>query len=80
MHLRRTIRNVSGTTYHDYLPVEPIAIPKGPHQHVRCSLDALARGPKDVWLARRLTRYGARDTTHDNGLLWIGDLARVRGG
>ena len=39
-----------GKTYTHYLLVESVHTPKGPRQHVVCSLGSLALAPREEWL------------------------------
>ena len=40
-----------GKTYTHYLLVESVHTPKGPRQHVVCSLGSLAPAPREEWLS-----------------------------
>jgi len=51
MYLRRTTKTHKGKTYTNYLLVESVHTPKGPRQHVVCSLGSLAPAPRAEWLS-----------------------------
>jgi hypothetical protein len=51
MYLRRTTKTHKGKTYTNYLLVESLHTPKGPRQHVVCSLGSLAPAPPAEWLS-----------------------------
>jgi transposase len=51
MYLRRTSKAHKGKTYTNYLLVESVHTPKGPRQHVVCSLGSLAPAPREEWLS-----------------------------
>jgi transposase len=51
MYLRRTTKTHKGKTYTNYLLVESVHTPKGPRQHVVCSLGSLAPAPREEWLS-----------------------------
>jgi transposase len=51
MYIRKSISKQKGKTYTNYLLVESVQTPKGPRQHVVCSLGNLAPAPREEWLA-----------------------------
>lgn len=51
MYIRKSTREHKGKTYTNYLLVESIQTPKGPRQHVICSLGNLEPAPQEEWLA-----------------------------
>ena len=51
MYLRRTTKTHKGKTYTSYLLVESRSTPRGPRQHVVCSLGSLAPTPREEWLS-----------------------------
>jgi transposase len=51
MYIRKSVSKQKGKTYTNYLLVESIKTPKGPRQHVVCSLGNLAPAPREEWLA-----------------------------
>ena len=51
MYIRKSLSKQRGKTYTNYLLVESVQTPKGPRQHVVCSLGNLAPAPKEEWLA-----------------------------
>ena len=50
MYLRKTSKTHKGKTYTNYLLVESQHTPKGPRQHIICSLGSLAPAPREDWL------------------------------
>jgi len=46
-----TSKTHKGKTYTNYLLVESVHTPKGPRQHVVCSLGSLASAPREEWLS-----------------------------
>jgi hypothetical protein len=50
MYLRRTTKKHKGKTYTNYLLVESVHTPRGPRQHVVCSLGSLAPAAREEWL------------------------------
>lgn len=58
MYIRKTTRSHKGKSYTNYLLVESRHTPKGPRQHIICSLGSLAPAPRQQWLdlAHRLER------------------------
>ena len=51
MYLRRTTKTHQGKTYTNYLLVESRHTPRGPRQHVVCSLGSLDPAPREEWLS-----------------------------
>jgi transposase len=51
MYIRKSTRKHKGKTYSNYLLVESVQTPKGPRQHVICSLGNLEPAPQEEWLA-----------------------------
>jgi transposase len=51
MYIRKSTRNYKGKTYTNYLLVESVQTPRGPRQHIVCSLGSLAPAPQEEWLA-----------------------------
>jgi transposase len=51
MYIRKSVSKQKGKTYTNYLLVESVQTPKGPRQHVVCSLGNLAPAPREEWLA-----------------------------
>ena len=50
MYIRKTAKTHKGKTYTNYLLVESVHTPKGPRQHIICSLGSLSPGPAEQWL------------------------------
>lgn len=50
MYIRKTTKTYKGRAYDNYLLVESRQTPKGPRQHIVCSLGALAPAPRQQWL------------------------------
>ena len=51
MYIRKSNRKYKRKTYTNYLLVESLQTPKGPRQHIICSLGSLAPAPREEWLA-----------------------------
>lgn len=58
MYIRKTNKKWKGKTYSNYVLVESRHTPKGPRQHVICSLGSLSPAPRQQWLdlAQRLEK------------------------
>jgi transposase len=50
VYIRKTSKIHKGKTYTNYLLVESVHTPKGPRQHIICSLGSLSPGPAEQWL------------------------------
>ena len=50
MYIRKTNKSHKGKSYTNYLLVESLHTPKGPRQHIICSLGSLAPAPREHWL------------------------------
>lgn len=50
MYIRKTNKSHKGKSYTNYLLVESLHTPKGPRQHIICSLGSLAPAPREQWL------------------------------
>ena len=50
MYIRKTNKSHNGKSYTNYLLVESLHTPKGPRQHIICSLGSLAPAPREQWL------------------------------
>ena len=50
MYIRKTSKSHKGKSYTNYLLVESQHTPKGPRQHIICSLGSLAPAPREHWL------------------------------
>jgi transposase len=63
--IKRTTRQVGGTTYVNHLLVESVATPQGSRHRTICSLGSLAPAPKEHWrgLAQKLSSALGGQTT-----------------